>query len=120
MCILVPHRLSTIPKEGLQIEASPFNPCVAAQTVGVRGIHQDDDGVARRVHGADGEAFSVWRLTFGNRFGAELFPYLAYLLLRVFEGAGVVDNVVGGFDLFRFGELRGHAADDFFAGGVRV
>ena len=47
-----------------------------------------------------------------------MLPYLPHLFSRLVEGAGVVDYVVGGFDFFRFGQLRGHAARDFFAGGV--
>jgi len=54
----------------------------------------------------------------GNRLGAQLFPYVPHLLLGVVERAGVVDCVVGGFDFFFFGELRRHAAGDFFAGFV--
>jgi hypothetical protein len=43
-----------------------------------------------------------------------------YLLAGVVEGAGVVDYRVGGFDFFGLGQLGGHAAGDFFAGGLQI
>jgi hypothetical protein len=36
------------------------------------------------------------------------------------ERTGIVDHEVGSFDFFRFWQLRGHAAGDFFAGGFEV
>ena len=42
--------------------------------------------------------------------GLHLFPYRTHLLAGLVERAGVVDHVIGGFDFFFFGKLRGHAA----------
>src|SRR5271168_549447 len=56
----------------------------------------------------------------GIRLVAQLFPHILHLLPRVVERPRVVDNVVGGFGLLRFGQLRGHAALDFLARRVEV
>src|SRR4029077_12412562 len=47
-------------------------------------------------------------------------PNLMHLLSRSVQGAGVVNHIIGGFYFFFVGELRGHAASDFLAGGFEA
>ena len=61
---------------------------------------------------------SISFLGLGNRKRLQLFPYHPHLLAGLVEQAGVVDHIIGGFDFFCFGELRGHTALDFLAGEV--
>src|SRR5882762_5784912 len=47
-------------------------------------------------------------------------PNLMHLLSRSVQGAGVVNHIIGGFYFFFVGELRGHTASDFLAGGFEA
>src|SRR6202158_2024183 len=47
-------------------------------------------------------------------------PHLSHLLARVFDRTGIVDYVIRGFDLLCVGQLRCHAARNFFARSFKI
>jgi hypothetical protein len=77
------------------------------------------DGDSIRRPGCSYVSDTGWALTRVLSIGVKLLPHLLHLLSRLVEGAGVVNNVVGGFDFFLVRKLCGHAADDFFTCGFK-